>query len=107
MRSGTFAIASFWLVSALAEIGRESGPAGSANASSPWPAHSACTRRNSTGHEPAPWELPAGFTHVALINAVAHVIREGDRTASPGNPWEQPAPADAQGLRSRSEDHDD
>jgi alpha,alpha-trehalase len=85
---GTFTICSFWLVSALSEIGE------------PDAARALCERLlNFAGHlrlyaeeiEPASGahlgNFPQAFTHLALINAVAHVIademsaREGPRTA--------------------------
>ena len=85
---GTFTICSFWLVSALSEIGE------------PARARELCERLlNFAGHlrlyaeeiEPASGahlgNFPQAFTHLALINAVAHVIademavRDGARTA--------------------------
>ena len=45
---GTFAICSFWLVSALVEIGEVRAPATCATSCSPTPARSRCTRRRST-----------------------------------------------------------
>ena len=89
-REGTFAIASFWLVSALAEIGEGER------------ACRLCERLLSLAsplglyaEELDPYtsrhlgNFPQAFTHLALINAVVHVIREGDLTAAPGEPWER------------------
>ena len=68
---GTFAICSFWLVSALAEIGEHrSAPASCARRCSPTPARCSSTPRRST---PQPGRhlgnFPQAFTHLALINA--------------------------------------
>jgi len=73
---GTFAICSFWLVSALAEIG-ESGRA-----------HSLCEKLLSLANPLGLYaeeidaksgrhlgNFPQAFTHLALINAVMHVVR--------------------------------
>jgi GH15 family glucan-1,4-alpha-glucosidase len=80
---GTFAICSFWLVSALAEIGEQHR------------ARELCERMLSyasplylyaeeidarTGRHLG--NFPQAFTHLALINAVAHVIR-ADRAEDP------------------------
>jgi alpha,alpha-trehalase len=81
---GTFAICSFWLVSALAEIGEQRR------------ARELCERMLSyasplylyaeeidphTGRHLG--NFPQAFTHLALINAVMHVIR-GDRAEDSG-----------------------
>jgi alpha,alpha-trehalase len=81
---GTFAICSFWLVSALAEIGEHRR------------ARDLCERMlsyasplylyaeeidASTGRHLG--NFPQAFTHLALINAVMHVIR-ADQSESPG-----------------------
>jgi alpha,alpha-trehalase len=81
---GTFAICSFWLVSALAEIGEQRR------------ARELCERMLSyasplylyaeeidphTGRHLG--NFPQAFTHLALINAVMHVIR-GDRAEESG-----------------------
>ncbi len=79
---GTFTICSFWLVSALCEIGEVER------------AHELCEKL--LGHA-SPLDLyaeeidarsgrhlgnfPQAFTHLALINAVMHVIRAGESTA--------------------------
>jgi alpha,alpha-trehalase len=78
----TFAIASFWLVSALVEIGEEER------------AYRLCERLLSLasplglyGEEIDPvtsrhlGNFPQAFTHLALINAVLRVIRESERGA--------------------------
>ena len=105
---GTFAIASFWLVSALAEIGEGERACRLCerllSLASPLGLYAEELDPDTSRHL---GNFPQAFTHLALINAVVHVIREGDRTAFAGNPWERPAPTDAQGIRSRSEDHDD
>ncbi len=85
---GTFTICSFWLVSALVEIGELDR------------AHALCERLLSHasplglyGEELDPTtgrhlgNFPQAFTHLALINAVTHVIRaEGDGSAFGFNP---------------------
>ena len=78
---GTFTICSFWLVSALVEIGEVDR------------AHALCERLLShastlglyaeeldpvTGRHLG--NFPQAFTHLALINAVTHVIRAEDNT---------------------------
>ena len=77
-KEGTFLICSFWLVSALSEIGeREAGPR----------ALRATARRRRAGSTSTPrrWKrsrgrhlgnFPQAFTHLALINAVSHVIAD-------------------------------
>ncbi len=98
---GSFTICSFWLVSALVEIGEvERG-------------RKLCERLLSFA---SPLELyaeeidphsgrhlgnfPQAFTHLALINAVVHVIRAEERThrSGPGTPmtWAADADADAE-----------
>jgi len=82
-REGTFAICSFWLVSALAEIGEGER------------ACRLCERLLSLASplglyaeelDPATsrhlGNFPQAFTHLALINAVMHVVREGQRRAA-------------------------
>jgi GH15 family glucan-1,4-alpha-glucosidase len=88
---GTFTICSFWLVSALVEVGEVSR------------ARKLCERLLAYA---SPLELyaeeidtysgrhlgnfPQAFTHLALINAVMHVIRAEENTApgqfNPANP---------------------
>jgi GH15 family glucan-1,4-alpha-glucosidase len=77
---GTFAICSFWLVAALAEIGESRR------------AHELCEKMlsfasplNLYAEEIDPktgrhlGNFPQAFTHLALINAVMHVIRDEER----------------------------
>ena len=52
---GSFTICSFWLVSALVEIGEVSGPASSASACSPTPARCGSTPRRSTRTAAGTW----------------------------------------------------
>ena len=78
---GTFLICSFWLVSALSEIGEPAaGPRRSANGCWRRPAGSTSTPRSWT--PPSGRHLgnfPQAFTHLALINAVSHVIADEQR----------------------------
>jgi GH15 family glucan-1,4-alpha-glucosidase len=82
---GTFTICSFWLVSALVEIGEEER------------AHALCERLlahasilglyaeeldSVSGRHLG--NFPQAFTHLALINAVTHVIRAEERRRSHG-----------------------
>ncbi len=84
-REGTFLICSFWMVSALSEIGEAAA------------ARKLCERLlSSTGSlnlfaEELDAEsnrqlgnFPQAFTHLALINAVSHVIADERREAEPG-----------------------
>ena len=76
-RRARFTICSFWLVSALVEIGElERGARRCARSCSRSPARCGSTPRRSTR---APGRhlgnFPQAFTHLALINAVMHVIR--------------------------------
>ena len=87
-REGTFLICSFWLVSALCEIGEldRRGPC----ASGCWatPARSASTPRRSTrdtGRHLG--NFPQAFTHLALINAVMHVIQADEQAVESQSPW--------------------
>ena len=73
---GTFAICSFWLVSALCEIGDIVPRARTcARSCSPTRARSPVRRgdRPRTGRHLG--NFPQAFTHLALINAVMHMIR--------------------------------
>jgi GH15 family glucan-1,4-alpha-glucosidase len=87
-REGTFLICSFWLVSALSEIGEHDR------------ARSLCERLLGyasplglyaeeidpvTGRHLG--NFPQAFTHLALINAVMHVIRADDQLAEALSPW--------------------
>jgi GH15 family glucan-1,4-alpha-glucosidase len=87
-REGTFLICSFWLVSALCEIGELDR------------ARSLCERLLGyasplglyaeeidpvTGRHLG--NFPQAFTHLALINAVMHVIRADEAEAEARSPW--------------------
>ncbi len=87
-REGTFLICSFWLVSALCEIGELDR------------ARSLCERLLGyasplglyaeevdphTGRHLG--NFPQAFTHLALINAVMHVIRADEQEAERDSPW--------------------
>ncbi len=87
-REGTFLICSFWLVSALSEIGEIDR------------ARSLCERLLGyasplglyaeevdpvTGRHLG--NFPQAFTHLALINAVMHVIRADEALAAAQTPW--------------------
>src|SRR5262249_32821486 len=82
---GTFTICSFWLVSALTEIGEVDR------------ARALCPELLSYASQPRPYaqesdphhglhlrNFPQAFTHLALINAVMHLIREDERLSGPG-----------------------
>jgi GH15 family glucan-1,4-alpha-glucosidase len=84
-REGTFLICSFWMVSALSEIGEARA------------ARTLCERLLSSAGaldlfaEELEVEsnrhygnFPQAFTHLALINAVSHVIADERRDAAPG-----------------------
>jgi alpha,alpha-trehalase len=90
-REGSFVICSFWLVSALCEIGELER------------ARSLCERLLGyasplglyaeeidplTGRHLG--NFPQAFTHLALINAVLHVIRAESDVAAPAGPWGGP-----------------
>jgi GH15 family glucan-1,4-alpha-glucosidase len=87
-REGTFLICSFWLVSAFCEIGeikrartlceRILGYA------SPLGLYAEEIDPRSGRHL---GNFPQAFTHLALINAVMHVIRADERAAEQVNPW--------------------
>ena len=87
-REGTFLICSFWLVSALCEIGELDR------------ARTLCERLlgyasplglyaeeidPDTGRHLG--NFPQAFTHLALINAVMHVIRADEQDAENQSPW--------------------
>jgi GH15 family glucan-1,4-alpha-glucosidase len=90
---GTFTICSFWLVSALVEIGE-------------WArARRLCEKllKNASplglyGEELEPetgrhlGNFPQAFTHLALINAVVHVIQAEQRGATANQPRSEPQP---------------
>jgi alpha,alpha-trehalase len=82
---GTFVICSFWLVSALAEIGEL---ARAAQLCEKLLTHASSLGLYAeeldphTGHHLG--NFPQAFSHLALINAVTHVIRGEKRTERPG-----------------------
>ena len=85
---GTFTICSFWLVAALSEIGEADGRGSCARSCSRSPARCGLYAEEIEPRSRAHLgNFPQAFTHLALINAVAHVIadeqREGGR---PGRP---------------------
>ena len=81
---GTFTICSFWLVSALTRSARSAAPRTCASGSCPSRARCACTPRSSTAHRAPLGNFPQAFTHLALINAVMHVIRAEEEADSSG-----------------------
>jgi len=94
---GTFTICSFWLVSALCEIG-EIGKARKLCAkllsfTGPLELYAEEIDAHSGQHL---GNFPQAFTHLALINAVLHVIGMEDRE----NGTAQPGPADSAGTES-------
>ena len=72
---GTFTICSFWLVSALSEIGELERGAGALRAAA---GHAGALGLYAEEIEPRSGaqlgNFPQAFTHLALINAVSHVI---------------------------------
>jgi GH15 family glucan-1,4-alpha-glucosidase len=89
---GTFTICSFWLVSALVEIGEMDKARKLCERllayASPLELYSEEIDTHSGRHL---GNFPQAFTHLALINAVVHVIR-AEQTPSPGSfsPANQP-----------------
>jgi GH15 family glucan-1,4-alpha-glucosidase len=79
---GSFAICSFWLVSALAEIGETARARALCERmlgfASPLGLFAEEIDANSGRHL---GNFPQAFTHLALINAVMHVIRADDQIA--------------------------
>jgi GH15 family glucan-1,4-alpha-glucosidase len=103
---GTFVIASFWLVSALVEIG-EGEWAGRLcerllSLASPLGLYAEELDPITSGHL---GNFPQAFTHLALINAVLHVIGDGERRAGLDRPLGESEPSDVDhpgpGSRSR------
>jgi GH15 family glucan-1,4-alpha-glucosidase len=89
-KEGTFLICSFWLVSALCEIGELDR------------ARSLCERLlgyssplglfaeeidPQTGRHLG--NVPQAFTHLALINAVIHVVRADEEAVAAQSPWSE------------------
>src|SRR5207302_4490475 len=99
---GAFAICSFWLVSAMAEIGeidraRELCEKLLSYAS---PLHLYAEEIDPrTGRMLG--NFPQAFTHLALINAVMHVIRGEQRVAMTRSPWATHAQAPWQNEEQR------
>jgi len=86
-REGTFLICSFWMVSALSEIGE---PAAARRlcerllaASGSLDLFAEELEADSNRHL---GNFPQAFTHLALINAVSHVIQDEMRDRSSGTP---------------------
>ena len=76
-KEGTFTICSFWLVSALSEIGERKRAASSARGCSPTGRRSASIAEEIEALSGAQLgNFPQAFTHLALINAVSHVIAD-------------------------------
>jgi GH15 family glucan-1,4-alpha-glucosidase len=93
-KEGTFTICSFWLVSALAEIG-EVGRA--RTLCEKLLAHASPLQLYAEEIDPRSGRhlgnYPQAFTHLALINAVMHVIRAEERAATTGlTPTPEPSP---------------
>ena len=91
---GAFAIASFWLVSALVEIGEGERARGLCermlSLASPLGLYAEELDPISGRHR---GNFPQAFTHLALINAVLHVIRDGERRARQDRPWGEADPS--------------
>jgi GH15 family glucan-1,4-alpha-glucosidase len=83
---GTFLICSFWLVSALSEIGETERACAMCERllshASPLALYAEELDALSGRHL---GNFPQAFTHLALINAVMHVIADGDRLAAPAS----------------------
>jgi hypothetical protein len=78
-----FTIRSLYLVSALTEIGEASPAPGAVREAADLREPAAAVRPGDrTAHRLAPWELPQAFSHLALINACVHLIREEERIAA-------------------------
>jgi GH15 family glucan-1,4-alpha-glucosidase len=84
-REGSFLICSFWMVSALSEIGEAEAARrfcerllGSAGALDLFAEELDAESNRQLGN------FPQAFTHLALINAVSHVIADERRDAEPG-----------------------
>src|SRR5205807_453197 len=85
---GTFTICSFWLVSALSEIGEAKAARDLCEKllgyASPLHLYAEEIDPRSGRHL---GNFPQAFTHLALINAVMHVIRADARLATERSPW--------------------
>ena len=107
---GTFTICSFWLVSALSEIGEHSLARDLCQKllgyASPLHLYAEEIDPRSGRHL---GNFPQAFTHLALINAVMHVIRADEKLAAgiqPLSAQPEPEPDDAAGLEPSSGDGD-
>jgi GH15 family glucan-1,4-alpha-glucosidase len=80
---GTFTICSFWLVSALTEIGEVSRARGLCekllSCASPLLLYAEEIDAHTGRHL---GNFPQAFSHLALINAVMHLIREDERVGT-------------------------
>jgi GH15 family glucan-1,4-alpha-glucosidase len=87
-REGTFMICSFWLVSALCEIGEIDRACGLCERllghASPLGLYSEEVDARTGRHL---GNFPQAFTHLALINAVMHVIRAEQEIELSQSPW--------------------
>ncbi len=87
-REGTFLICSFWLVSALCEIGEIARGRALCERllafASPLGLYAEEIDAHSGRHL---GNFPQAFTHLALINAVLHVIRADDQAIEDQSPW--------------------
>jgi GH15 family glucan-1,4-alpha-glucosidase len=87
-REGTFMICSFWLVSALAEIGECERARGLCERllgyASPLGLYAEEVDARTGRHL---GNYPQAFTHLALINAVMHVIRAEQTSEQAQSPW--------------------
>ena len=80
---GTFAICSFWLVSALAEIGEHDRARALCEKMLGFASRAEPVRRGDRrGSGRHLGNFPQAFTHLALINAVMHVIRADHELAA-------------------------
>jgi alpha,alpha-trehalase len=87
-REGTFLICSFWLVSALCEIGEIARARALCERlltfASPLGLYAEEIDAHSGRHL---GNFPQAFTHLALINAVLHVIRADEQAVEHESPW--------------------
>jgi alpha,alpha-trehalase len=87
-REGTFMICSFWLVSALSEIGEHDRACGLCERllgmASPLGLYAEEIDARTGRHL---GNFPQAFTHLALINAVMHVIRGEQQAELAQSPW--------------------
>jgi GH15 family glucan-1,4-alpha-glucosidase len=87
-REGTFLICSFWLVSALCEIGETDEARGLCERLLGFasPLHLYAEEIDPvTGRHLG--NFPQAFTHLALINAVMHVIKADEQEIERESPW--------------------